>query len=1448
MQYSQTNKPSILNLDKSPQYLTPEESFYLLNNDSSSEGEGELGVNTPLGANYLACEMELPMGENHTAGSCYDAIVNEEYSWTYNPNGAHFISRIKSDGECEVVYDGECLNILPNPKNKITKNRSLLHINRLCHKVKGGILKQLIWIDGNSDIYCLDVEASIATNNFTTPFFDVCTDDCAMIQLCVPQPKGCLHGKFIPKTENDKGLTNFILDKGIKVMFKFEYYDGRQSEWSDRSTLFFQDAKGCFDSEEGYARTIEFDVPLGNPMVDKIHIAVSEDGGATYFLYDTIQKYQEYVDGQFWYERGFNSDLEVDFENCTFKYLFSNDRERTPIAPAQVNRVYNPQPRKPQCILPMPKGAIGYVNYEKGNCPLPKKEAEKIRINVECTENDVKEPEMVEVKVRAIIYNFYFANHDPQTLTTFGIIYSWNNKGISWGVPIADAPFYDQKFAEDKVENFTAYIEGTELKAEMKQYLFSGGFRRGSFVGTIKGGTSILDYQRGTTYQEASFFVPQGTKGLIRLSSHLTSQNTDTSTQVLGTFNIDLLNGVSLPDYKQREREIEFDTCGLEGNVLDLSRAFVIEDLYTTGSGKTSSAYSGYVRDIQNLPYEGAIISTGGGINTVTDHNGYFAFYKFDGNPTMEIIAKGEVNCGDFQEIGKVVANSGEKQMGYGNINVSPSGVKTWYMNVKATAQDCNGNPIAGQRVAITGGKFRVSGDDGVVTFPVRNYYTRDRIVKVIAMDKGNCFTINCDGDLCMPSASKLLRECFVYPLPLVDIYEDDLGELVLNTEGAVRLEKGLKSGGRYPFGFVLEGSCGRISAVNKINYLEIPKIQEKKSLSFCDLSFSIDPSITLPEGIDEIKLVRGENVNSFVLSWVVDKVERNVNGNIKLTLQSLNDYNAFYNFKSNTVYKFVENDRVEFIKNGDGKYFPSDLNFKILSPYNDTIVSGVTDSPADFFNQILVQDNSKLSNLKEGAVIQILRSKEYSDAPAYYEICATIPVVDGKPLITSGTFETFDTYLVSRKIGKFAPQIFEHNKPTDFYNSIIADDRGKAHFVNDFENEKRYGRNITIASANQINYFGDLEKTFDCAEHGDIVGINLKDEKIGLAISENDNSLFSVADDLLRIGSDNVVRAATADQLISNPQPKISGTYGCSYEDVNSIFFGDGYALWVDSNVSDFIIHNYQEAKIAGAKLTQSGIETSCSSYFRKRIREKENFNRQEQNEVNKLRYAIGLDKRKGFVYLTLKAWNHAGINNSKSVYALPNETIIFNPKTNNYLGFASFTPEDYSFLELQNFDGCSFITYQNSMPFIHPLIPDKWNEFFGVACDWIVGTVLNKGAEKIKIPIAIELQSDTMFYVAEVTSQDANFRSEIPPVKWKASEADKWNGSFLKNINSRGGLYEGEKAKGYFFKVLFVRDNTLNLAYNSKNEDKMTAFSQLNLIIFKFLVVEQSGFTQNL
>ena len=127
-----------------------------------------------------------------------------------------------------------------------------------------------------------------------------------------------------------------------------------------------------------------------------------------------------------------------------------------------------------------------------------------------------------------------------------------------------------------------------------------------------------------------------------------------------------------------------------------------------------------------------------------------------------------------------------------------------------------------------------------------------------------------------------------------------------------------------------------------------------------------------------------------------------------------------------------------------------------------------------------------------------------------------------------------------------------------------------------------------------------------------------------------------------------------------------------------------------------------------------------------------------------------------------------------------------------------------------------------------------------------------MNKGSTKMKIPLAMEIDSDMAWFAYEVTNDKPGFLSQIPVIRFSKNNR-KFNASFLFNQNSRAGLYGNgggvpDDARGFFVNILLVRDNTLGDGiYNSINPAKRVLYSELGDILIKFTNVEQSGFQYN-
>lgn len=1478
---TQANIPLKLNLDKHQKNLNPDESAYLLNHERNREGYG--GTTTPLTGNYQFGALDQPAGENYTIGVCQSDELNESYDFVCNSNvGLNYIKRLSDRNGLEIVYNDTYLNLSAEPRHAITPSRCKLRLDTVYDKTDGVSCrnrhgKMLLWTDSIYDIGCLDVEASILTDSFRTEFFNINPDPASLLKLCVPDPCTILQGEFVPRNASD-GLANKILDIGFKFIYRWIYYDERKSEWSTPSTAYYQNKDGCFDSEESLPRCIKLRIPIGNPQVDRIEVAFnkgdrSTDGNTDIWLsYEIIEKYKKYnTTQQYWYERDLSEVVTgngFSTEDWSFDYNFCNDKNCNPI---ETPRTFNPMPRQPQGLFTINE-AEAWFNYIQGNCKVDQFQIEKFNIAVNCDTSDCVR-ELVEVTVNAVI-NINSSNALDYVYRKGGVfgdaqddindVAYFGGGGAVAGdpLPLSIAGAFGQTF--NKARNFVAYIEGTSYFVEMKQYRAKNFFVDNQEYGILAGfepvagqvenvpaanNTEIVFQanQLSVGYffnQQATFKVPKGTRGVIRIRSHEAPLNNgDTSTYVIGTVPLNqletLFTGTSniASIYTRYEYEIPFDTC--DGNDVQLNDAFVINsaamfDSYIFG-------YEGYIKDSNGNPVEGLIIRDNPSepVLAITDHNGYYQFFldKLSGdNPAISIEIYGELDCGSFGLLQTISFGGAIDQMTQYDITLTNTSYNIFYEEARVHILDCNSNPVAGIRVAITGSKYKVTDSEGIATFKLRNYNTRDRVVRAYVMDSNGCFNFDCSGDcgVCYPQTElTALYDCFV-TTPSIDIYPTTN----LNATKISEQERGLKLGGRFPFGFVVKWDCGKISAVNELPYIDIPKSQVLGHGGFCSLSYDAT-GMVLPQGATCLEIVRGENINPYELQWVVDKIERVGNNKIKLSFQSLNDYNVLYGGKTNTHYQWLEGDRVEFISDNNGipiSYLDHGiLNYLTISPFHDTDLSGVTTADANYFNQILIEDDGKLDFLEAGGIIEFQRSKECTVEPIYYSIGVSIPINDnGELSIPVGTFSSFDTFQVRRVINNGALITFEHHAPSDFWGNHLSD-IGKVYFANKYENERRYGKNITIASSTQINYFGDIVKTVE-GIGGDIIAISIKDGKIIQIIGETDNSLAQAADDLLRMGNDGIVRASPPDAVISDGEPKLSGEYGCRYDDIGSIYFGDGFTNWYDLRYYSYVNSNYQT--------TKSVDDAKVRTYFRKIGVQLSSLNKTTTDPLNKMRFVTGFNYQTNAVQFTVKALRNSGINNEIKPFVLQNSTILYDNESEDFLTFASPTPEAYSHLTLNDGFGCAMITYLNGVPYIHPVIPANYNEFYGVAVDRVVAVTLNQFKEKIKIPISFELQSDMMYYVVAVETSDPNFSSEIPP-KRIAHHQKKWNASFLMNKNSRKGLYEGEAARDYYITVTFKRDNTDALKYGSIDNVKRVKFDVLSMILFNFQIVEPSGFT---
>lgn len=1452
---SQVVRPTKLNIDKSPLVTEPSEAIFLLNQERMAYGV--VGKTIPCPANELFSALSLPAGENYTIGCFSSKKTNEIFYVNWNNNGDHSIIRVTDAFGTEVMFTGPLPQIDAMPEHALANWRFyLMEEKNNCGNRHG---RYLIFVNGVGRITCIDIEASIITDSFTTSYF---LNSCGFIEdyslLAVPEICECPGVEALPNTTPSK--ENRLNGYGWQFRIQHEYYDGRKSEWSTPSTMYYGSSGNCLVGESG-PRCLRLTFPIGNAMVTKIHIAYRKDNDQLWYLADTIEKYRPYdSDNQYWYERSMN----ISVVNCKTTYEFCNEKLCTAIPAEETTRVYNPEPMNVQGLFGI-DSRIGFYNYEKGVCNLSIKELNKLSFGVEQKPVDCL-VETAKVKVAVIVHNvwndrnqFIFrlngtdeAKDDKSDRAFFGGLLPALNGGFD-----LDA---DQYF-KGETRNFIAYIEGTDYYGEMKQYFRSAAGDETEYgVVPNLGDTNTRNRWRRATRRGEYFFqmveleVPKGTKGFVRLASHFAQGNDQgTSTSVYGVLrnrrdysgdsvirpNSGGFNAALRYDIK----EIYFDTCN--GDVDMTNTPFVVADLNDGGARAVSY---GYVRDKNGSPVENLSIAGTFGSRYVfgsTDHNGfYFVMSEYK----TQIQFQGETGPAAWttlHTIGTSEWNNGAATQNDVDID-NQTYADDFYATAKITVKDCVGQAVAGITIAVGGAKAVVTNAIGEAIVQVRNNKTRRRSAIIVVMRNGACAFYDCNGN-CNPCMFDTLLNwgpSFQGTPQLV------ISPVNIGTIGTV--SSGLKAGGRYEMGIVVKGN-GRISFVQRNNwFVSPPTTQDKNGWSFPRITWQMNQPMIFPDWAECFSFWRTENLNGFKLQWVVDKIEFvDAKGaaagvaaakQIRLTIQSLNDYNKSYFFKTNTKYQYLDGDRVEFIQNGDGKIFQGRrLEFRINSPFLNKDEEGVEETPpADFFNQILVDNDPDLRGLKEGAIIELKGTAECQTEPKFYSICGHVDIRNGLAVRTSGFINTFDTFFVTRVINDKAPVKFEHHSPSDLWGERLSD-AGIPFIANDKEVEKRYGRNIALSLARPFNWFDESQvRTIDGKEQGDIVAMNIWDTSTVLGICENDNFIVQVGDDFVRSSPDGLIRVTPGSLIISDPQSRVAGQYGCAYEDIGSVYFGDGFATWVDAKRMAFAYHDLQQAIDIS--------DGQVKSYITAILNAKNQYNKSNPTISQGLyRFITGFNEGSGDIMLTTKRLRDAAVNSSiefdlNDYQTLLPRTLVFSSRLKDFPCFLSIIPDAYGYIHVKDADGCNFMAISRGDVYVHPVKNTVYNRFFGIFCDRVIKVAFNDLQDKEKMPIAFEIQDRVPWLIHNIVT-DNGMQSETPVIHG-SSTGGHWNIPVLGDINSPGGLFGNEKPYGYYIVATFVRDNTDSGKYGTVDTAKQGSYDEMGGIIVKFMLVEQSGY----
>lgn len=802
-------------------------------------------------------------------------------------------------------------------------------------------------------------------------------------------------------------------------------------------------------------------------------------------------------------------------------------------------------------------------------------------------------------------------------------------------------------------------------------------------------------------FQIGELRVPKGFVGIIRIAGHNSDDKYEsTSTNVLGVWNLPRKTYYGRREILDSElldsgyvKEMFVDTSAAVDDLLDTTsgfngKMFIVGDL--TVPGEQANWVGGYLRDQNGVPVPRAEVvfygAAGSGITPLTskatDHNGYYFLqtwnYKnaVEGTRQVKFFVEGHLSpaygCGKvlgtfftaWEGNGAGGPSQGTENTAYYKdavVDSVPTYADNWFAQIDILVKDCNDVVIPDAMVVLSGQKAVKTDANGIARIVIRNAVWRIPstgsgfawAVLAMVMQNGGCYFTDCDNNcnINMGTQTIALPGCFsaaTQPITLPDAaFQYNIG--VFN-------RKGLKPGGRYGFAIIGHDELGRTGFIQTADhlYLDIPSVQKKERFTFSKIKLTIDQSIQLPPWVKYISVSRTKNLSfEDFIQWVVDKIEfidsvgnlttASAATKMRLSLQSLNDYNDFYNYSSNVKYNFSKGDRVQFIADQNGGIYDTATNNSLIEmpiedvKFGETIVQKATsvtppvtatepsvstttneESKNPYFF-IVVPMDSRLTKLKEGALVQLMKAYQCETEQIFYGICPVIKVNAGVPETFQMYLDTFDTYQFNRIIryNKFKHSFafpFEHHSPSDFWGNHLSS-IGRLNVKNPYEKQIQlektgYVSDVLLENGN-LNGLSKFRpehvKYFKLEDSGGIIAAKGTDN-ILLLLFERKNCICRVTDNFIRVDrTTGRTYAASGDEIISDPEPAYVGKHGVKYDDITTVIFGPRWAFWIDAYHTAPVFHDYQAAR--DVSVDEKGLPV-CQSYFMDKMNYRDQYN----------------------------------------------------------------------------------------------------------------------------------------------------------------------------------------------------------------------------------------------
>lgn len=1354
--------PQRIDIDRYPALNTPDTARYIKNlvydmtdTSTATDAQGSAtGVYKPLQSvvKYIS-NLNLPDNpeDNFPIGHYDCKETREVFVFIHNKNGNHTIYQLNgSNATYNIIYQGPELDFQLSPENFIHQGGAYLEIIYLTNPQTGEKVRRslLMFTDGFGDQRQICVEDAIATNGYDPVLFTHFAgnyDRKLLINMGVPTPSDCIAISEIINT--DPTENNALLFQTWQWRIRDIDVWGRPSEWGIISDTYIPFGNDCISAASGLPRCVDLAFNKRAPHINQVEIAYRNCNSTQWYLSDTLNLYNGSSIGEWWL-RPLNP--EVTILGNKIIYRFCADKKCQPIAPSETNRVSNPQPRTSQALAKI-DDFVGLFNNKDGFLPFSDELKSKIKLNVD-TSASSQTNNFINIAVYVAIYNpgininqpiFIQGITNPSNLRYGFGAFNTNNQYRAFFA-------YEQYFPSETQKGFIGYFAGTNISTISKQYFLRD---TGELVEVedyseqplkelyyVKltnplGNTIYTDKPNGVFLQKFEFNnVPKG-RYVFRIASHrfdaapgLDFRKTSTYTSglyLLNSSNFANPINFSIDSRASESKEIVIDACENAYDGLKDNKILVIFDLCFTHS----DIEQGYVINTNEpgkLQYGVELLQHQGGDGdkkaNFTDHNGFF--FTADTYVNFNNYIYGYCECVEKLLFSTRTGNQNNAHTiinWYLNSSDSRSGCTTW--NLKA----CNQAQIKGKvklcgtdigipnvSVVLTRGKAALTDANGEYTI-----FASDDVLNLNRQDKlyfvtNGCAFEGCDS-ICIDPIDIIINKCITCEERIITVQDVFV---------KFKTSNGLLSGATYPVGIVGWDWLGRATYVQPLPDLTIPSVQQTKVFTPSVVSVQIDASAIFPSDIDYITFWIGEpNGILEYITWIVDKVEFIDNSGaineaapsqIKIRYASLIEYNKQNNYNTTVNWSFIDSvtnepvisDKVIFLLNGDGLFFEKTIT--ALIKY---------DQEGEYF---LINYTNDLKDLKENAIIRIVRPKVCDTTDFYYELCSTVPIESRKATINNFLLNAFDTYYINRQIpvpiqvGDDDIQIqlrvfgipFEHNSPSDFWGEKCKN-IGRVNVENPQETEIYRQDQVALSGAlsetgqlNFLNYFDSGKKTnFSDTYINGIVSV-LPYPGILLIIGQSDNFIVGFNDNLMRINADGTAQAASIANAFGKPQTKITGNYGCLLFDKNTISRFENIVQWLDSSRSTVVQHNYQHAIQVTKADPAVGVVGGVDSWIRPKIKAVQAYNLTNGNK----RYFHGIINPVNQEYLLtdfiIGANNY--VNTERGMNIFVPETISFNTVAKFWRMWYGFVPAMYAQLQGE-VSAQQLFSFVNGVPYKH-------------------------------------------------------------------------------------------------------------------------------------------------